>query len=69
VRTLVKRLRGRIRVRDSEAASGTVFEVCLPSNTPETTAAADSDSGQTRDATRTRQTVPTSPPFQPSQPS
>ena len=30
VRTLVRRLRGRIRVRDREAGPGTVFEVQLP---------------------------------------
>ena len=30
VRTLVKRLRGRIRVRDTEEGTGTVFEVSLP---------------------------------------
>lgn len=34
VRTLVKRLRGRVRVRDTATATGTVFEVCLPACAP-----------------------------------
>ena len=34
VRTLVKRMRGRIRVRNTDAGTGTMFEVCLPGCTP-----------------------------------
>lgn len=34
VRTLVRRLRGRIEVRDREGGSGTVFEVVLPNARP-----------------------------------
>ena len=42
VRTLVKRLGGRVRVRDREAGPGTVFEIQLPGG-PEEEAKTDSD--------------------------
>ena len=35
VRTLVQRLKGRVRVRDRDHGQGTVFEVELPAETPE----------------------------------
>ena len=41
VRNLVKRLRGRIRVRDREPGPGTVFEVQLPAVPIEANAAAE----------------------------
>ena len=52
VRTLVKRNRGRIRVRDTEEGKGTVFEVCLPGCKPiEETAQAGSDDDSGPDKT------------------
>lgn len=67
-RTLVTRLRGRIRVRDSEQETGTVFEVLLPGVTPQPqTARSDGDHPfpQNGPALAVSPTPPTQPTQQP----